>query len=144
MFRFATTLSLALTAALLTGACTKGPKTGDDSNTNQANRAAQTAATVPLLQPTLKGDIERISLFISTAREDARNNKWQEAAAQLQGANKEVETALGRKLRLREEFEALRAAIDRTIGAVERRDKEADSQLAELQVRIGAIKVNTP
>lgn len=140
MFRFAMTLSLALTAALLTGACTKGAKTEDNTNSSQANRLAQSPTAI-LVQPTLKGDIERVSLFISTAREDAKNNKWQEAVAQLQGAKTEVDSALGRKMRLREEFEALKSAIDRTIGAVERRDKDADSQLAALQVHIGAIKV---
>jgi hypothetical protein len=143
MFKFAMTLSLALTAALLTGACTKGAKTENNTNTSQANQPAQSPTSL-LVQPTLKGDIERISLFISTAKEDARNNKWQEAVAQLQGAKTEVDSALTGKLRLREEFEALKSAIDRTIGAIERRDKDADSQLAELQVRIGAIKVNTP
>jgi hypothetical protein len=45
---------------------------------------------------------------------------------------------------MREEFEALKSAIDRTIGALERRDNAVDSQLAELQVRIGAIKTSTP
>lgn len=143
MFRFAMTLSLALTAALLTGACTKGAKTENNSNTSQANRPAQSATSI-LVEPTLKGDIERISLFISTAREAAKNNNWQEAVGQLQGANKEVDSALTGKLRLREEFEALKSAIDRTIGAVERRDKDAHSQLAQLQVRIGAIKTMTP
>jgi CRISPR/Cas system CSM-associated protein Csm2 small subunit len=143
MFRFAMTMSLALTAALLTGACTKGAKTENNTNTSQANRLAQSPTSI-LVQPTLKGDIERISLYISMARDAAKNNNWQEAVAQLQGANKEVDSALGRKLRMREEFEALKSAIDRAIGAVERREKDADSQLAELQVRIGAIKTMTP
>jgi HAMP domain-containing protein len=92
----------------------------------------------------LKGDIERISLYVSTARDAANNSNWLDAISQLQNANKDVDTALGRKLRMREEFEALKAAIDRTIDSLERRDKSADSQLAELQVRIGAIKTNTP
>jgi hypothetical protein len=92
----------------------------------------------------LKGDIERITLFISMARDAAKNNNWKDAVAQLQNANREVDAALGGKLRLREEFEGLKSAIDRTIGALERRDKAIDSQLAELQVRIGAIKANTP
>lgn len=144
MFKFAMTLSLALTATLFTGACTKGAKTEDKTKTSQANRPGPSAATSPLLQPTLKGDIERISLNISMAREAFKNNKLQEAVGQLQGANKEVDSALGRKPRLGEEFEALKTAIDRTIGSVERRDKDADPQLAELQVRIGAIKTNTP
>jgi len=145
MFKFAMTLSLALTAALFTGACTKGAKTEENTKASQANRPGQSTATALLLQPTLKGDIERISLDFSMARDAFKNNKIQEAVGQLQGANKEVDSALAaEKLRLRDEFEALKSAIGRTIGAVERREKDADSQLAELQVRIGAIKTNTP
>ena len=144
MFKFAMTLSLLLNVVLFTGACTNGAKTEDNTNASQANRSGQSAATAPLVQPTLKGDIERISLYISMARDAFKNNNVQEAVGQLQNANKEVDSALGRKLRLREEFEGLKSAIDRTIGAVERRDKDADSQLAELQLRIGAIKTNTP
>jgi len=144
MFKSAMTISLALTATLLTGACTKGAKVEDSTNTSQANRPGQSAAASPLLQPTLKGDIERISLHISMARDAFKNGKFQEVVGLLQGTNNDVDSALGRKPRLREEFEALKTAIDRAIGAVEHRDKDADSQLAELQVRIGAIKTNTP
>ena len=133
-----------LSTTIIALACTTGPKTEDSSNAKQANKSAQSANTSLLAQPTLKGDIERISLCISTAREYAKNNKTVDAVGQLQGAKKEVDGALSGKVRLREEFEALKVAIDRTIGAIENRDKDADSQLAELQVRIGAIKVNTP
>lgn len=144
MFKFAMTLSFVLLATLFTVACTKGAKIEDNANAGQANRAGQAAATAPLLQPTLRGDIERISLHISTARDAFKNNKLQEAVGQLEAANKEVDAALGRKLRLREEFEALKTAIGRAISAIDHRDKDADPQLAELQVRIGAIKTNTP
>jgi hypothetical protein len=146
MFRFAMTVSLALSAALLICACTKGPKTENNTNTSRASQPAQVtnSPTSILVEPTLKGDIERISLHLSTARDALKNNNWQEAVGQLQGAKREVDTALGRKLRMREEFEALKSAIDRTIGALERRDNAVDSQLAELQVRIGAIKTSTP
>jgi hypothetical protein len=145
MFKYAMTLSLALTATLFTWACTNGAKTEGNTNSSQANRPGQSGATSPLLQQTLKGNIDRIYLNLSMARDAFKNNKVQEAVGHLQGANKEVDSALaGEKLRLRDEFEALKSAIDRTIGAVERREKDADSQLAELQVRIGAIKTNTP
>lgn len=140
MFKFAITMSLALSVTLLTlltGACA-----GAKTQNSQANRSGQPTAL--LLQPTLKGQIERISLSISTARDAYKNNKLQEAVGQLQGANKEVDAALAQKLRLRDEFEALKSAIDSTIKVIERGDKAADSQLAELQVRIGAIKTNTP
>jgi chromosome segregation ATPase len=81
-------------------------------------------------------------LYISTAIDDAKNKKWDDAAGELRAANKEVDSALSRKPRLTPEIEALKTAIDRTIGAIERRDKDADAQLSELQVRIGAIKTN--
>lgn len=143
MYKFAITLSFVLLATLFTGACTKGAKIEDNANGGQANRAGQSASTTPLVQPTLKGDVERISLQISMAREAFKNNKSQEAVVQLEGASKEIDSALGRKPRLREELESLKSAIDRAIGAVDHRDKDADAQLAELQVRIGAIKTNT-
>lgn len=144
MFKFAMTLSVVLLATLFAGACATGPKSEDNANGGQANPPGQSGPTALLVQPTLKGDIERISLSISLARESLKNNKFQEAVGQLEGANKEVDVALGRKLRLREEFEALKTAIDRAIGAVDRREKDADSQLAELDLRIGSIKTNTP
>ena len=143
MFKLAMTLSLSL-ATLFTGACTKGAKVEDNTTNGQANRAGQSPAAALLLQPSLKGDIERISLNIAMARDAFKNGKFQESVGELNVANKEVVSALGRKPRLQEEFEALKTAIDRAIGAVELRDKNADSQLAELQVRIGAIKTNTP
>lgn len=139
-----TFLALILAMTCITLACTNGPKTEDNTGASQANRAGQPAAAGPLQQPTLNGDIERISLYISTARDAAKSNRWQDAAGQLQGANKEVDAALARKPRLREEFEALKAAIDRTLPALERREKDADSHLSELQLRIAAIKTNTP
>ena len=135
---------LVLGTTIIALACTTGPKTEDTANAKQANKSAQSANTSLLVQPTLKGDIERISLYIGTAREYAKNNKSVDAVGQLQGAKKEVDSALAGKLRLREEFEALKVGIDRTIATIENRDKDADAQLAELQVRISAIKVNTP
>lgn len=78
------------------------------------------------------------------ARDAVRLDKWEDAASQLRSARKEVEVALTRQPRLRDEFEALKAAIDRTIPVVEGRGKEAGARIAELQTRIGAIKVNTP
>jgi hypothetical protein len=95
------------------------------------------------LQQNLRGDIERISLAISMARDASKLNKREEAVSLLQGAKKDVDVALGRKPRLSDEFEALKAAIDRTIPALENRGKEAEARLTELQTRIGAIKVNT-
>ena len=144
MFKFAMTVSVVLLATLFAGGCATGPKGEDNANGGQANRAGQAGSTAPLLQPTLKGDIERIYLNLSMARDALKNNKSREAVVHLESANKDVEVALGRKPRLREEFEALKTAIDRAIGAVDRQEKDADSQLAELELRIGSIKTNTP
>ncbi len=141
MFRLANGFLCALALALFLTACTKGPKVDENTNAVQANRSEQAAKQAPHLQPTLKGDVERASLAISRARDALKLNKWQEASAQLQAANKEVKTALSRNPRIREEFEALSSAIDRTIATLDRHGKEAESQLTELQTRIFAIKV---
>jgi len=108
-----------------------------------ANQNEQPAGTPPFAQANIKGDIERISMAISMAKDSAKANKWQEAASRLRGAKSEIDTALGRKPRLQEEFEALKVAIDRTIPLVENGAKESEAKLAELQTRIGAIKTNT-
>lgn len=141
MFRWYPWFSLVLVVALLATGCAKGPA-GDQPTVKNAGNANQQA--VPLyLQPTLKGDIDRISLAISMARDSAKLSKWQEAASQLRGAKKEIDTALSRKPHLSEEFGALKSAIDRAIPAVENGENEADARLIELQASIGAIKVNT-
>lgn len=143
MFRFATGFLHALVLALLLTACAKGPKTEENTNAVQANRSDQAATQAPHLQPTLKGDIERAALAISRARDAFKLNKWQDASAQLQVANKEVKVALTRNNRFREDFEELSSAIDRTISTLDRHGKEAESQLTELQTRIFALKVKT-
>lgn len=146
MFRCVPGFLFALTLALFSAGCSKEPAANEqaDKNTNagNANQRDQSAAATPYMQPTLRGDIERTSLAISMARDAVKLDKWQDAVSQLQGARKEVEAALSRQPRLREEFEALKSAIDRAIPAVEGRGKEAEARLAELQTRIGAIKVN--
>jgi len=138
-----------LILAFFSANCSKEPAAKEHANTNtnagntNANQQDQ-SATAPLhLQKTLRGDIERTSLDISMARDAIKLNNWQDAVVQLQAARKEVEAALGRQPRLRDELEALKAAIDRAITAVEGRGKEAESRVEELQTRIGAIKVNT-
>jgi hypothetical protein len=108
-----------------------------------ANQPEDAAANQPLSQKTITGDIERITLAISAARDAVKVNKWEDAISQLHNARKEVDVALTREPRFREEFEALKSAIDRAIPAVEGRGKEAEGRIAELQTRIGAIKVYT-
>jgi len=133
-----------LTLVLFSDGCSKAPAAKDKSTTaGNANQQDQSAAAAPHLQPTLRGDIERTSLAISMARDALKLKKWDDAVSQLQAARKEVDAALSRQPRLREELEALRSAIDRAIPAVEGRGKESEIRVAELQTRIGAIKVNT-
>ena len=147
MFRFVIGFILVLAVSFLAASCAKGPAvnehTAKDANPGNANQQDQPAAAPPHLQPTLKGDIERISLAISMARDALKLNKAQEAVALLQGAKKDVDSALSRKPRLSDELEALKSAIDRAIPAVEGRGKEAEIRLTEVQTRVGAIKVNT-
>jgi hypothetical protein len=139
-------LSCILLLMVLGTACSKNsannqsPDTGSQANSNQKDQNAQAQSYT---QPNIKGDIERISLAISMARDSAKLNKWQEAASQLRGAKGEIDTALSRKPRLQDELEALKVAIDRTIPLVENGAKEADGKLTELQTRIGAIKTNS-
>jgi thioredoxin-like negative regulator of GroEL len=147
MFRRVLGLLFVLTVALFATCCAKGPAvdehTDKNANAGKPNQQDQSAAATPTLQQTLKGDIERASLDISMARDAANLNKAQEAVSLLQRAKKEIDSALDRKPRLRDELEALKSAIDRAIPAVQNRGNEAEARLAELQTRIGAIKVNT-
>jgi thioredoxin-like negative regulator of GroEL len=145
MYRWVSGFLFVLTVALVATSCAKGPAvdehTDKNANAAKANQQDQSATATPVLQQTLKGDIERASLDISMARDAANLNKSQEAVSLLQRAKKEVDSALDRKPRLRDELEALKAAIDRAIPAVQNRGNEAEARLTELQTRIGAIKV---
>ena len=145
MYRWVSGFLFVLTVALFATSCAKGPAvdehTDKNANTGKANQQDQSATATPVLQQTLKGDIERASLDISMARDAANLDKSQEAVSLLQRAKKEVDSALDRKPRLRDELEALKSAIDRAIPAVQNRGNEAEARFAELQTRIGAIKV---
>jgi DNA repair exonuclease SbcCD ATPase subunit len=147
MFRWVLGFLFVLTVALFATGCAKGPAvdehTDKNANAGKANQQDQSATATPVLQQTLKGDIERASLDISMARDASNLNKSQEAVSLLQRARKEVDSALERKPRLRDELEALKSAIDRAIPAVQNRGSEAEPRFAELQTRIAAIKVNT-
>ena len=140
-------LVLLLTLVLFSAGCSKDPAVGDgaekNANSANANQIEQARAAQPLLRPTITGDIERASLAISMARDAVKVDKWHEAISQLQGARKEIDVALTRPTNLRDELEALKSAIDRAIPAVEARGKDAEPRLAELQTRIGALKVQT-
>lgn len=150
MYRSGIGLFFVLTLALLAMSCTQGPKSEDNKNggnagqpqagagTPQANQATPASGG----QATLAAIIDRASLVISMARDSVIHNKSEDAVRQLKSAAREVDAALALKPRLRVEIEALGGAIDRTIATIERQGKEADSQLQELQTRVGAIKVN--
>ena len=140
MLRVITGFLLAL--LLLQIAC-KGTKLEENRNAALANRSQEAASQAPHLQPTTRGDVERASLEISNAKDALKANKWQEASAHLQNANKEVKAAIDRDSRFGADFQELSSAIDRTIATLDRRDKAAESQLNELQTRIMALKVKT-
>jgi soluble cytochrome b562 len=143
MFRLVCGFLLVLTPALLLGSCAKQAGVDQQADKNAGNAQDKAAATTPpYLQPTLRGDIERVSLAISMARDAVKLQKSQDAVALLRGAEKNVDEALNRKHRLRDEFVALKEALERAIAAIENRDKDADAKIEELQTRIGAIKVN--
>lgn len=141
MLRVITGFLLAL--FLLQTACTKGTKIEENRNAALANRSQEAASQAPHLQPTTRGDVERASLEISNAKDALKANKWQEASAHLQNANKEVKAAIDRDSRFGDDFQELSSAIDRAIATLDRHDKAAESQLDELQTRIMALKVKT-
>jgi hypothetical protein len=153
MFKWVPGFLFVLTLAMFSAGCSKaapaaneaatGNTNSGNTNSGNANQQDQSAQVPSYMQPTLTGDIERISLAISMAGDAVRLSKWQDATSQLKGARKEVEAALRRQPSLRDEFEAMKSAIDRAITAVEARGKGAEASIAELQTRIGAIKVNT-
>jgi hypothetical protein len=139
-------LSCILLLIVLATACSKDSannQSSDKSSQANSNQKDQNAQGPSYTQPNVRGDIDRISLAISMARDSAKLNKWQEAASQLRGAKSEIDTALSRKPRLQAEFEALKVAIDKTIPLVENGATEAEEKLTELQTRIGAIKTNS-
>jgi len=138
--------TFALFLTISASGCSKKPAsnqasdtTSPSANTNQNDQSA----LAPFAQANLKGDIERILLAISMARDSAKQDKWQEAATALRAAKTSVDIALTRKPRLQDELEALKVSIDRAIPLVESGGKEADAKLNELQTRIVAIKANT-
>ena len=150
MYRSVIGFCIVLTLGLMAISCTRGPKSEDNKNggnTGQSQAGAGTpqASQEPsaaIAQSPLTTNIGRASLAIGMARDSLKQNKSEDAVLQLKSAARQVDAALALKPRLRDEIEALRGAIDRTIATIERQGKEADSQLQELQTRVGAIKVN--
>ena len=136
-----------LLLALLSAGCSKSPAANEsadkNANTGNANQSEAQAPQPPLLQQTITGDVERTTYAISTARDAVKQKKWQEALLYLNNARREVDAALSRQPRLKEEFEALKSSIDRAVSAVEGRGKEAETRIAEVETRLGVIKLQT-
>jgi len=145
LFNLAQILLIAL--ALLVAGCSKSPaaneRADNNANTGNANQTEASAPQPPLFQPNLTGDVERTSYAVSSARDAVKQKKWQEALLYLNNARREVDSALSRQPRLKDEFEALRSSIDRAVSAVEGRGKEAEARIAELETRLGAIKLQS-
>jgi len=146
--RLALRILLVLVLMSFATSCSKH-STSQNSNTaagsaNSANSNQADPAQAPLVhsQQNVQGNIARIQLAIQMARDAFKTNKWQDAVTFLQSAKTEVDAAIARNTRINDDFEALKAAIDRTIPLLENHSKEADARLTELQTRIGAIKVN--
>jgi len=145
LFNLAPILLIAL--ALLAAGCSKSPaaneRADNNANTGNANQTEASAPQPPLFQPNLTGDVERTSYAVSSARDAVKQKKWQEALLYLNNARREVDSALSRQPRLKDEFEALKSSIDRAVSAVEGRGKEAEARIAELETRLGAIKLQS-
>ena len=140
---FNLTAGVLLALSFLSGACSRSPAANESANTGNANQAEAAAPQPPLAQPTLTGDIQRASYSISSARDAVKQKRWQEALTYLSTARREVDAALARQPRLKDEFEALRSSIDRAVSAVEGRGKEAETRIAEVETRVGAIKLQS-
>jgi hypothetical protein len=77
------------------------------------------------------------------AQDLVKQEKWSEAVTHLRVAESHIEKALDKKPRVRDEFEATRSAILKTITAVEARGSDLDARFVDLQTRIGTLKVFT-
>ena len=130
---------------LIAASCAKGPKEEGAWPVSNANQQ-EVLAKAPHLSTLVRGDIERIGMAVQSARESLQQSRWTEAVGQLQGANREVTSALAdtpekkKTAVVRQNLEELKVAIERTIKTAENRDKETESQVSELQTRVNALK----
>ena len=134
---------------VLFGGCAKAPPAPESStpiqsnrNAGQTNSSATDLAATPLYAKTIRGDVERAGLAIMMAQDSVKQQRWDEAVTQLREAKTQVESALTKKPRVNEEFEALRDALIRTTKATENRE-DVQQQFRDLQARIGALKTFT-
>jgi hypothetical protein len=125
--------------------CAKGPKEEGPKAVSNANQQ-EILAKAPHLSTLVRGDIERIGMSVQSAREALQQSRWPEVVGQLQGANREVTSALAdtpekkKTAVVRQNLEELKVAIERTIKTAENREKETESQVNELQTRVNALK----
>lgn len=140
---------LAVLALLSAIGCTK-PPAEDGSPTAQPNRnAVPTNANVhdltatPLYTSTLRGDVERAGLAVMMAHDFVKQENWSQAVTHLRTAQSHLEKALEKKPRVRDEVEATRTAILKTISTIEGRGSDLDERFMDLKTRIGALKVFT-
>ncbi|MEN3333801.1 MAG: hypothetical protein V7641_3166 [Blastocatellia bacterium] len=137
-------------SSLSFAACHKGGSEIKQVTPEQAKKNAELEKTAPHLAPTLRGDVERLGLAVEGAMDSYRQHKWGDVAAYLNTAKQETEKALTnttekRKFNVtREGLDEMKAALDRTLQAVENRSPEVEGQLRELETRVGALKVNLP
>ena len=131
-------------------ACHKGGSEIKQVTPEQAKKNAELEKTAPHLAQTLRGAVERLGLAVEGATDSYRQHKWGDVASYLNTARQETDKAMAdttekRKFNVtREGLEEMKAALDRTIQAVENRSPEVEGQLRELETRVGALKVNLP
>jgi len=143
--------SRALTA-LITGimllaiGCTRGAPS-DQSGSAQKSAGAQANSNeqpISILKAkTVEGDLERATWAITGARQDLRENNWDAAAGLLRSASASIGEAIAKKPRTYSDYEDFKAAIDRALHAVETHAKDADSQVAQLEVFARSVKTNS-
>ncbi|HMG34781.1 MAG TPA: hypothetical protein VKM94_12665 [Blastocatellia bacterium] len=143
MTRFAATVFM--TGVLFFAvACTKGAPPADQSaGADKTTNSNASPGLAVLNEESLKGDTERASLALYSARQSVLDSKWNDAAAQLQQAQGEANRALARKPKLQPEWEDLRGALDRALTAVQARDKDSLERIKYAEAVLGGIKVKS-
>ena len=142
-------LLFAVLATASTSGCTKAPapegsaSAPSNSNARGTNSNAADLASTPLYAQTIRGDVERAGLAVMMAHDFVKQQKWGDAVTRLQNAQTQIENALTKKPRLKDDFEAARASLVRTIKATENREEDIEAQFTEIQTRINALKAYT-
>lgn len=118
---------------------------GGSQNTN-----AEDNANDPNLQRRMAGNnlpayIFRCEGAVHTALTNLQNGQWQSAASMLESARQDAEKAMAdQKIgQFAQSFADLKAAIDRTLIAVNNHTEDALAQVQELQNRVYSIKMQS-